>query len=126
MHLVSIDVRELIRPRVRTLAEGWQGRGNTVSTLFFPIANAKISSYFSTLEGMDSTSHIISLLIFTLASDIDFNPTLLNNSPIYTLFFPFRIEPYTDGRSWARRPGLERHRGVREGEDLTDEEEEEI
>ncbi|EIM86060.1 zf-DHHC-domain-containing protein [Stereum hirsutum FP-91666 SS1] len=45
--------------------------------------------------------------------------------PIYTLFFPFRIEPYTDGRSWARRPGLERHRGVREGEDLTDEEEEE-
>jgi palmitoyltransferase len=31
--------------------------------------------------------------------------------------------PYTDGRAWARREGLERHHGVREGEELTDEEE---
>jgi len=31
--------------------------------------------------------------------------------------------PYTDGRSWARKPGYETHRGVREGEELTDEEE---
>lgn len=30
--------------------------------------------------------------------------------------------PYTDGRSWARRDGYERHRGVRQGEELTDEE----
>lgn len=33
--------------------------------------------------------------------------------------------PYTDGRAWARREGLIRHGGVREGEELTDEEEEE-
>ncbi|KZT00941.1 zf-DHHC-domain-containing protein [Laetiporus sulphureus 93-53] len=50
--------------------------------------------------------------------------------PLYTLLFPFRIEPYTDGRAWARRPGLERHRGVQEGEELTDDddddEEEEV
>ncbi|KAJ4488347.1 DHHC palmitoyltransferase-domain-containing protein [Lentinula aciculospora] len=42
--------------------------------------------------------------------------------PFYTLLFPFRILPYTDGRSWARREGLSRHRGVRMGEELTDEE----
>ncbi|KAH9971946.1 zf-DHHC-domain-containing protein [Lactifluus volemus] len=40
----------------------------------------------------------------------------------YTLLFPFRVLPYTDGRSWARRPGLERHPGVRVGEEFTDEE----
>ncbi|EPQ52473.1 zf-DHHC-domain-containing protein [Gloeophyllum trabeum ATCC 11539] len=43
--------------------------------------------------------------------------------PSYTLLFPFRVEPYTDGWSWARREGYERHRGVREGDELTDEEE---
>ncbi|KAJ3778627.1 DHHC palmitoyltransferase-domain-containing protein [Lentinula raphanica] len=42
--------------------------------------------------------------------------------PFYTLLFPFRILPYTDGRSWARREGLTRHRGIRRGEELTDEE----
>ncbi|TFK27940.1 zf-DHHC-domain-containing protein [Coprinopsis marcescibilis] len=43
-----------------------------------------------------------------------------NGYPLYTLFIPFRILPYTDGRSWARPQGLERHRGVRAGEELTD------
>jgi len=42
--------------------------------------------------------------------------------PFYTLLLPFRIDPYTDGWSWARREGYERHRGVREGDELTDEE----
>ncbi|KAJ3931040.1 MAG: DHHC palmitoyltransferase-domain-containing protein [Lentinula lateritia] len=42
--------------------------------------------------------------------------------PFYTLLFPFRVLPYTDGRSWARREGLSRHRGIRMGEELTDEE----
>jgi len=42
-----------------------------------------------------------------------------------TLILPLRIVPYTDGRSWARPRGIERHRGVRQGEELTDEEEEE-
>jgi len=48
-----------------------------------------------------------------------------NGYPLYTLFLPFRIMPYTDGYSWARRRGLERHLGVREGEELTDEDDEE-
>ncbi|KAF8843788.1 zf-DHHC-domain-containing protein [Paxillus ammoniavirescens] len=48
-----------------------------------------------------------------------------NGYPLYTLFFPFRIMPYTDGRAWARREGLLRHHGVRDGEELTDEEDEE-
>ncbi|THU83167.1 hypothetical protein K435DRAFT_766021 [Dendrothele bispora CBS 962.96] len=41
---------------------------------------------------------------------------------IYTLFIPFRILPYTDGRLWARREVFERHRGVRRGEELTEDE----
>ncbi|KAH6913511.1 DHHC palmitoyltransferase-domain-containing protein [Coprinopsis sp. MPI-PUGE-AT-0042] len=41
--------------------------------------------------------------------------------PIYTLFVPLRIMPYTDGRSWARRPGYDTHVGIRPGEELTDE-----
>jgi palmitoyltransferase len=44
------------------------------------------------------------------------------SSPIYTLFLPLRVPPYTDGRSWARRAGMERHHGVDLGEELTDEE----
>ena len=45
-------------------------------------------------------------------------------SPYWTLLFPFRVIPYTDGRSWARRPGYEYHKGVRPEEEYTDEEEE--
>jgi palmitoyltransferase len=44
--------------------------------------------------------------------------------PWYTLVLPLRIAPYTDGRHWARREGFERHRGIRAGEELTDEEDE--
>ncbi|EKM58574.1 uncharacterized protein PHACADRAFT_89055 [Phanerochaete carnosa HHB-10118-sp] len=47
-----------------------------------------------------------------------------NGYPLYTLIIPLRLEPYTDGRSWARRPGLERHPGVMHGEELTDDDEE--
>lgn len=46
----------------------------------------------------------------------------LDYSPWYTLIIPLRIMPYTDGRSWARRNGYDRHAGVREGDELTDEE----
>jgi len=38
-----------------------------------------------------------------------------------TLFLPFRLNPYTDGFSWARKDGYENHHGVRIGEELTDE-----
>ncbi|KAG2756812.1 zf-DHHC-domain-containing protein [Suillus brevipes Sb2] len=40
--------------------------------------------------------------------------------PWYTLILPFRIMPYTDGHSWARREGFQRHQGIQEGEELTD------
>jgi hypothetical protein len=43
-------------------------------------------------------------------------------SPLYTLFLPFRVPPYTDGRSWARRQGYTQHHGVQQGEELTDDE----
>jgi len=43
-----------------------------------------------------------------------------NRFPLYTLLFPFRIPPYTDGRSWARRAGYDSHVGVKPGEELTD------
>ncbi|KAH9907095.1 DHHC palmitoyltransferase-domain-containing protein [Epithele typhae] len=41
--------------------------------------------------------------------------------PLWTLIIPLRIEPYTDGYSWARKPGHDSHHGVRPGEELTDE-----
>lgn len=66
---------------------------------------------------MDSESRIRMAWLFVLIS--------LPASPTYTLLFPFRTEPYTDGRSWARRPGFERHSGVHEGEELTDPEDDE-
>ncbi|KAI9000464.1 zf-DHHC-domain-containing protein [Trametes punicea] len=44
-----------------------------------------------------------------------------NGYPLYTLVLPLRIEPYTDGRAWARRPGFQQHLGLRPGEELTDE-----
>ncbi|KAF4615737.1 hypothetical protein D9613_012465 [Agrocybe pediades] len=43
-----------------------------------------------------------------------------------TLFFPLRISPYTDGFSWARREGLENHLGLRQGDELTDEEDDDV
>ncbi|KAI0649520.1 zf-DHHC-domain-containing protein [Trametes meyenii] len=47
-----------------------------------------------------------------------------NGYPLYTLLVPLRLEPYTDGRAWARKPGFEQHLGVRPGEELTDEDDE--
>jgi len=38
-----------------------------------------------------------------------------------TLIFPYRLFPYTNGRAWARRPGLTRHLGVERAEEFTDE-----
>ncbi|CAA7269450.1 unnamed protein product [Cyclocybe aegerita] len=43
---------------------------------------------------------------------------------ITTLFLPLRLMPYTDGFSWARREGHDRHQGLRQGEELTDEDDE--
>ncbi|KAF5342559.1 hypothetical protein D9611_002060 [Ephemerocybe angulata] len=48
-----------------------------------------------------------------------------NGYPWYTLVLPLRILPYTDGRSWARQEGYDRHLGIRAGEELTDESEDE-
>ena len=43
-------------------------------------------------------------------------------SPLYTLLIPLRIMPYTDGHSWARREGYQIHEGIREGDEITDDE----
>ncbi|KLO19671.1 zf-DHHC-domain-containing protein [Schizopora paradoxa] len=45
--------------------------------------------------------------------------------PLYTLILPLRVLPYTDGRSWPRKPGFSRHIGVELGEELTDDDDEE-
>jgi hypothetical protein len=45
-------------------------------------------------------------------------------SPLYTLIFPLRVPPYTDGHSWARRDGYDWHRGVHQGEELSEDDEE--
>jgi hypothetical protein len=44
-------------------------------------------------------------------------------SPWWSLLLPLRTMPYTDGWSWAKRPGMESHGGVPEGEEMTDDEE---
>jgi hypothetical protein len=69
---------------------------------------------FSTFGKMDSKSRSI--------TSLQGPHNLSHNSPLYTLILPFRINPYTDGRSWARREGYDQHHGVRLGEELTDEE----
>ncbi|KAI5119969.1 hypothetical protein M0805_004348 [Coniferiporia weirii] len=45
--------------------------------------------------------------------------------PYTSLLLPLRVMPYTDGSSWARRPGYVGHKGVRPEEELTDEDFEE-
>jgi len=45
----------------------------------------------------------------------------LRNYPLYTLLLPLRCAPYTDGFTWARRDGYQRHQGVRPGDEMTDE-----
>jgi len=41
--------------------------------------------------------------------------------PLWTLFVPVRLPPYTDGWSWARRPGMSQHLGINAEDELTDE-----
>jgi len=43
-----------------------------------------------------------------------------------TLFLPLRLNPYTDGFSWARKDGYEKHHGVRKGEELTDDDDDDV
>ena len=78
-------------------------------------ANDEICSFSSTLAWTASAccSFIFSFLLTGL------------RSPLYTLFLPLLIEPYTDGRSWARKPGHDAHLGLRDAEVLTSEDEEE-
>jgi palmitoyltransferase len=40
-----------------------------------------------------------------------------------TLIFPLRISPYTNGRAWARSPGLTGHLGMEPSDEYTDDEE---
>ncbi|KAF8332380.1 zf-DHHC-domain-containing protein [Cantharellus anzutake] len=40
----------------------------------------------------------------------------------WTLIVPARCMPYTDGWSWARRPGMDRHQGIEAEDELTDDE----
>ncbi|KAF8582995.1 zf-DHHC-domain-containing protein [Ramaria rubella] len=42
--------------------------------------------------------------------------------PLYALLLPFRTAPYTDGRSWVKRDGFDRHKGINDGDEYTDEE----
>ncbi|CUA73831.1 hypothetical protein RSOLAG22IIIB_01349 [Rhizoctonia solani] len=42
--------------------------------------------------------------------------------PLWVLLLPLRTAPYTDGFVWARRQGYNKHGGVQEGEEMTDDE----
>ena len=45
---------------------------------------------------------------------------------ILSFFLPLRVDPYTDGFSWARKDGYEKHLGVHKGEELTDEDDDDF
>lgn len=42
--------------------------------------------------------------------------------PLWVLLLPLRTAPYTNGFAWARRQGYTRHGGIREGDEMTDDE----
>ena len=81
--------------------------------LTIDVGGQKIGLSSSILEGEDSESPFMRLRAYGVLCF----PT----SSILTLLIPFRINPYTDGYSWARKEGYERHEGLRQGEELTDE-----
>ncbi|KAF8609514.1 zf-DHHC-domain-containing protein [Ceratobasidium sp. AG-I] len=42
--------------------------------------------------------------------------------PMWVLLLPLRTAPYTNGFVWARRNGYTRHAGIRDGDEMTDDE----
>ncbi|KAG8700085.1 hypothetical protein FRC09_006184 [Ceratobasidium sp. 395] len=42
--------------------------------------------------------------------------------PLWVLLLPLRTAPYTNGFVWARKTGYSRHAGLREGDEMTDDE----
>jgi len=46
----------------------------------------------------------------------------LDEYPIYAMMLPMRVAPYTDGRTWEKREGYDRHGGLEERDEMTDEE----
>ena len=55
---------------------------------------------------------------------LDFSSSFF--SSLTTLLLPLRIHPFTDGHSWPRREGYKRHAGLRQGEELTDNDDDEM
>ena len=108
------DIYQFLWSRVRPNWLFWT-RSHRVLT-WTDIGNCEIWSYSSISEKTASKLRDLSL-ISLLSSDSWFC-----FSPYYTLLLPLRVEPYTDGRAWARKEGYEWHRGLRKGEELTDEE----
>lgn len=46
-----------------------------------------------------------------------------NGYPAYTLFLPVRCMPQSDGWTWARRAGYDKHAGIEAADEFTDEDE---
>ncbi|KZP00010.1 zf-DHHC-domain-containing protein [Calocera viscosa TUFC12733] len=46
----------------------------------------------------------------------------LDEYPIYAMMLPLRVAPYTDGRTWEKADGYDRHGGVDDLDEMTDEE----
>ncbi|KZT53292.1 zf-DHHC-domain-containing protein [Calocera cornea HHB12733] len=47
----------------------------------------------------------------------------LDEYPIYAIMLPLRVVPYTNGRTWEKADGYDRHGGLDELDEMTDEEE---
>ncbi len=81
------------------------------------LAGGEILRCFSILVTVDSQQNVTTSYFCLLTMFFSF-------SPLYTLFLPFRCAPYSDGVSWARMPGVPRHAGIDEADELTDVDEE--
>ncbi|KAK2459595.1 hypothetical protein APHAL10511_008405 [Amanita phalloides] len=89
-------------------------RGETsVESHDFPIYHKKAKSRGTTFVNCYDLGKLQNLELF-------FNVGTRGEYSYLTLIFPYRISPYTDGRAWARRPGLTRHLGVERIDEYTD------
>ena len=77
---------------------------------------------------MDSKFYTAFFLFFFFLKKkkLRYNLFIYISSSKLTLFLPFRLNPYTDGFSWARKDGYEKHKGVHKGDELTDEDDDDL
>ncbi|KAF7291325.1 Palmitoyltransferase [Mycena indigotica] len=119
--VMSLAVGIMVGFHLRTVANGETTVESQDNDVYRKMAKSRAEAF---VNSYDLGSGLRNIALF-------FNVAIGKHSPspapypLYSLFLPMRIQPYTDGWSWARRDGYEQgHAGVRRGEELTDDDEE--